>query len=722
MEVARDSVAAILAHFDLSPGVFPFTDGCCEEIESRRDLLGELLLFDILLRSGNIRDLPGTLYPPRDIDTFHLLLEKITLSSYDRLKQDCLVYFLLKWYRDGREERFKTERCIPPHFAALSDAYWNLDAGVNVPQAVSTLADSRLNTDYASKILQAISLAENPMPLILKYVRTAKPLLIEPDDIDLYTLALAESNLSEAWRFQRTFNEQNPTRSRLVEKIIDWSLNPPRRNALQQLLGIALSPFEQNIVEKYATPPSTTLSPTGIATLQNLLCVRLVQTGLFADAIKLDRRFSGASSANLPLQKERTKMMDEVYAALPLAERTMLDVELATPPTKQNIPTNGTRSNREMDTSMSWEDLRDSRPSIMQATPQKQPLFASLNGKLQDTPKFAGFGIPVNHTPSTFPLVASTSVSKPVVPPISSNTPQNAFSSLTQSTMRPIGPPSRTSPPKTLFESANRRQNAFYRPPVATPASTSVFRDSKVADNGIPPLSIPQNIDIEMADQSVVGVEPAVAESVSVVDPDDEELAEEEEGEDADASLAYSVFSSKPLARPKQTAPTANKRSRQSKTAPKRPKRRPPGAFTSDDDHEEVAADLPAQPPPPARQTRKSTKSTAAYEPEQPPIKSTRRRAKEKKDQGHRLSRTLPGSLMASEDDEDDGSEEQTEEADSVGPLPPRAEASSTASNGPGMQTRRRSSRLSSVESASASVKASRTKSASTGRKRRTDS
>ena len=86
------------------------------------------------------------------------------------------------------------------------------------------LADVRLNRDYVSKILHAISLAPEPTPLILTYVRTAKPSLIEPADIDLYALALAESSLLEAWRFQRTFNETDATRSRLLKKITEWCI------------------------------------------------------------------------------------------------------------------------------------------------------------------------------------------------------------------------------------------------------------------------------------------------------------------------------------------------------------------------------------------------------------------------------------------------------------------------------------------------------------------
>jgi hypothetical protein len=90
---------------------------------------------------------------------------------------------------------------------------------------VSILSDVRLSKGYPSKILQAISLLDDASPLILKYVRTAKPSLTEPVDIDMYTVALAESSLLEAWQYQRTYPEASETRPRLVRKILEWCLS-----------------------------------------------------------------------------------------------------------------------------------------------------------------------------------------------------------------------------------------------------------------------------------------------------------------------------------------------------------------------------------------------------------------------------------------------------------------------------------------------------------------
>ncbi|KAI0064420.1 hypothetical protein BV25DRAFT_1800639, partial [Artomyces pyxidatus] len=194
-----------------------------DEIEARRAQMSDLLIFDILLSSGGVRQ-PDTLWPPTDIASFHHLLDAIQGSSYDALKKDCLVYFLLKWHQDGREEKFKEARCIPPQFAALSDAYWHLDSGIDIARAISLLSDVRLNRDYTSKIIQAISLSDTPTALILRYLRTARPMLTEPDDIDIYALALAQSSLMEAWQYQRTFPENSETRTRLVRKILEWCL------------------------------------------------------------------------------------------------------------------------------------------------------------------------------------------------------------------------------------------------------------------------------------------------------------------------------------------------------------------------------------------------------------------------------------------------------------------------------------------------------------------
>lgn len=104
---------------------------------------------------------------------------------------------------------------------------------------MSILSDARLNRDYAGKVIEVISLSENPTPLIVKYVRTCKPLLTEPDDIDTYALSLAETSFLEAWQYQRSFSENDETRPRVLRKLLNWVLS--RKNLALKNCAIFLT-------------------------------------------------------------------------------------------------------------------------------------------------------------------------------------------------------------------------------------------------------------------------------------------------------------------------------------------------------------------------------------------------------------------------------------------------------------------------------------------------
>lgn len=115
--------------FDLAH--FPWSDPLPEQIRLRRAALNDELIFDILLRAGGI-DNVFSLYPPQDATALRNLLEAIEGTTYDRLKKDCLVYYLLKWQTHDRALEFSQRRSLPPQFVALSDAYWGLDTGRDV--------------------------------------------------------------------------------------------------------------------------------------------------------------------------------------------------------------------------------------------------------------------------------------------------------------------------------------------------------------------------------------------------------------------------------------------------------------------------------------------------------------------------------------------------------------------------------------------------------------
>ncbi|OBZ67406.1 Protein ELYS [Grifola frondosa] len=670
-----------------------------------------MLIFDILLSSGGIYH-TDALYPPTDVASLQRLLDAITNSSYDVLKQDTLVYFLLKWHQDGREEQFKDSRCIPPQFVALADAYWHLDSGINISRAVALLSDARLNREYTSKVLQALSLAADPYPLIRKYVRTAKPQLTEPDDIDTYTIALADSRLMEAWQFQRTFPSTSPTRPRLLRKIIDWCLTPkPRATPLKDLLALPFSDYEQSLLHTYALEPPAHLPPTSISIIQDLVCLRLVQSGKHAEAVKLDRQFAvvsvggRVSERSQKAAQERRQMLDELVAVMPAAERELLQLELellsqgkgmagAPAPREHRIP----RVSSGSDLSTSWDVVR-SPPAITHRA---------------GAPRFGG---PIPDAGSTsidemFPAITAA--------PRPRRQPLRAQSTVIFSPPRPTRPsPQKPGPsaPKSpaaqpraqaaiddgssLFEfagSANTTANAFYKPSATagvkrpfgedgprTPASPpSPPADKRPSPPPSPAPAVPTETPIDADVSMHVDEEDVAAERGEPSRGVGDRSVFDDAGVSAEFSV--SVFSAPVDVGKRHLARTETQL------------KMPPGAFIESDDENGHEHDHPPEPraPPPQSPPPQSPPRRVAQVPvhtrrtPSPPPPRTTRTQKSK-------SQTLPGTLIDEEEEQDD---------DVVPPLPPI-----TASRRPARKSRatkvadeastplRRSTRISAVSS-----------------------
>ncbi|KAI0642729.1 nuclear pore complex assembly-domain-containing protein [Trametes meyenii] len=655
-----------MQYFEVSPAQFAWRAPRPKEIEVRRAHMSDVLIFDILLSSGGIRH-PDTLFPPANPEALRKLLSAIIHSAYDALKQDCLIYFLLKWHQDGREDEFREKRCIPPQFAALSDAYWHLDSGINIARAVSTLSDRRINRDYPSKILQALSLADNASTLIRTYIRTANPLLTEPGDIDTYTTALAESSLMEAWMYQRTFSEISETRKRLVRKILDWCLTPkPRLAPLTHLLAFPFSPFEQSLIHAYALEPPQHVPAASVPVIQDLVCVRLVQSGQHAAAIKLDRQFASIPRGGDKGQKiaqERRQMMDELMAAMPAAERYLLELELENfaqgrgLTLSDSISVSVVQSKQKakgVDPSMSWEHIAPSASNDVSksaAAPPTLPISQRSNaprfggappGASAPIPPFISIG---RSAPAIVPPSSSTQMPKPPSAPLLFG----ATTSLPASTSASAGglfskPGASTSAgaPTTAFGrggsifdiagSANSAPNAFYQPPPSTnhknslfgslnastasrlPAPTSAFASlasqsstqlKASTSGGVADTSIhgPHEADISMLSE-LSDADSGADASMSRVEPADRSR----DGEDESSGFALSVFGT---AHGEYTRPIATSTgSRLARTETE--ENLPPGAFLPEHDnaHDQEQESISATRTRGSRKTRASSSAT----------------------------------------------------------------------------------------------------------------
>ncbi|KAG8901909.1 hypothetical protein FRB99_005012 [Tulasnella sp. 403] len=370
-------MASLPAYFDLSPNRFPWTPDLCQHIEERRHQLQGDLFIDSLLRIAGVD--AHALYPPHDTNTFHALYDAIQNCSFDDVKKNCLLYYLLKTWQNESAEDFAHLKAIPLQFVILSDGYYHLDAG-EIEEAVTSICDPRVTPDFTSKILQTIAAvpdAKQRSRLVLRYVKIGKPPLSELEDIEQYLRALCESSVTEAWLYQRTFPEDaghNATRTRLLDIILEHSLCPrPRAAALKALVAFPFTAFEHNHITSYALSPPDQLSEQSLAILHDLINVRLIHQGHYSEAIRLDKQFSyspyntGAGIVSKGIEARRQNTRD-ILSVLPEVQRKLLDVRLDQEEVHKNRrPLNSsgsgamfaipTPSSSVGDLSMSWEQV-----------------------------------------------------------------------------------------------------------------------------------------------------------------------------------------------------------------------------------------------------------------------------------------------------------------------------------------------------------------------------
>ncbi|KAI0252498.1 hypothetical protein BJV78DRAFT_339813 [Lactifluus subvellereus] len=207
------------------------------------------------------------------------------------------------------------------------------------------------------------SLSDTSTRLLLQYLRTAKSMLTEPDDMDTYILALAEDSLTNAWQYQRTFPDKSEIRTRLTRKVLEWCFSPkPRHEHLpvKQSIFFPLSPFEQSLLHNFALEPPISFPASSNPVLQDLVCVWLVQSGQYVEVIKLDRQFASTRRGvqGPQVAERRRKIIEDVVAVLPFIERLEIEEKLqAVGQHKQEPLPKPAQIKAPGDLSMSWKAI-----------------------------------------------------------------------------------------------------------------------------------------------------------------------------------------------------------------------------------------------------------------------------------------------------------------------------------------------------------------------------
>lgn len=234
----------------------PYTNEYVAEIAKNREALGGQLFFDRLLAR---LDLSGSvvvgLYPPKDLESTLLLVQKIENSeTSNRLNQACLIYYILLDFPlgdDSISQYYSSELDIPAGHKALIQGFWYIDhldfekglIKLGHPEALATFSDELIAVIFSGLAASSQIVAARQ---VLAYVTAKIPLLQTEETLECLVQALCVSSdsLFPALKFVRSVAPS--TRSIILQEVVNYALNT--KQALR-LANLPLTEEEQKSME-----------------------------------------------------------------------------------------------------------------------------------------------------------------------------------------------------------------------------------------------------------------------------------------------------------------------------------------------------------------------------------------------------------------------------------------------------------------------------------------
>jgi hypothetical protein len=414
-------------------------------------------------------------------------------------------------------------------------------------------------------------------------------------------------------------------------------------------------------VHKYALSPPPTCPSDSIPVVQDLVCLRLIQSGQYAAAVKLNCQFVSSTSQPSPkMQKairDRKEMMENIMASIPDVERELLEVELKQlAEGKGGMSTSlGSESWASLVNGMSTsqEDLRASRPSLngsaapptcLPARPAgTTPIVAmsqrngqpAFDASLPSAPNGAAHFSP---TSSLFTSTTGHSLSSahagPSAQPFS---PMRFVQTPLTGTQQPFPKPA-----PSLFSSvgsANMSRNAFYNPTptngVKRRLDSDFPRSPPEVNHPPPPIHVEDDdMNMELDEPPQSGLSYSLFGTSKVTDEIHRQGGQPLARTETESKMppgAYLESDDEEQVSRRTTRTSSRRKQSPPAPLPKRTRSRKaiPGALIGDEEEEgDHVAPLPASPPPSKRPSRKnktsSRASSAEFEEPTQPRRSTR--------------------------------------------------------------------------------------------------
>jgi hypothetical protein len=281
--------------------------------------------------------------------------------------------------QDERSRRFAESRCLSKTWRVFMDGYWALDHGLwevsllpfclmlvleifswiwkdfveetterhdgnraDKQDAITNLTNPLITSiNFPSEIISTLSQlapSNQAMGLIHKFLLTRLPDESTPEtDLHLYTVSLAASqSVSSAFSFIRSLPTDK--QGSLRDGIWAWAFGAPRipcglpqgkatvnQIAIKEILHLPLLPAEDDHLLQFLLSPPR-LSSQSLSLLHDLVTLRLIHQGKYAESLQLDKELAGSGGSEESRQKRR-EMVREFIAILPEAQRRVLAVD-----------------------------------------------------------------------------------------------------------------------------------------------------------------------------------------------------------------------------------------------------------------------------------------------------------------------------------------------------------------------------------------------------------
>ncbi|KAH0492799.1 hypothetical protein TgHK011_007732 [Trichoderma gracile] len=263
------------------PGAqMPYDRKRIHEIEARRKELGGQLFIDRVLKALGITK--NKVYPPKNDNGVRQLHQQICESSMSMHHKLSLLYYILLDYDtvDGQvsiSETFASTSSMPQNYEIFMKGLWYMD-GLEFSTALEFVAHPSLISDFADDIIIALveHAADGDYDLALAYFHTVQPVLKTSRALELIFGAIAQTNVTEALLYSRTFPEH--AREQLFRQMVAETLG----NKSDQADELAFLPFD-SVEEAWFEEYLSTGDGRNLKKAKDTLLVRKIASDRFGE-------------------------------------------------------------------------------------------------------------------------------------------------------------------------------------------------------------------------------------------------------------------------------------------------------------------------------------------------------------------------------------------------------------------------------------------------------